>query len=139
MKSDLTAFKNLQIKAIPPVCDLLNVLRKEEELCVEALAREGKNRTSENNQFMNSGKKWGFMGKASCSQVCTVDGRSPTSSSLLLRCMCGSKIVIKNHCVTLRTKFCPCYGYRQVRQSPMHLPNTGPNHWMKSFTIFTVF
>ncbi|XP_019378081.1 PREDICTED: secretin receptor isoform X2 [Gavialis gangeticus] len=59
-------FSTLIIKAIPPVCDLLNVLRKEEELCVEALAQEGKNRTSENNQFMNSGRCAGMWDNMSC-------------------------------------------------------------------------
>uniref|UniRef100_A0A8C8SL32 Secretin receptor n=1 Tax=Pelusios castaneus TaxID=367368 RepID=A0A8C8SL32_9SAUR len=54
------------VKAIPPVCDLLSVLRREEELCAETLSQEGKNRTSESDQFMSSGKCAGMWDNMSC-------------------------------------------------------------------------
>ncbi|XP_006137692.2 secretin receptor [Pelodiscus sinensis] len=59
-------FSAVIIKAIPPVCDLLSVLKKEEELCDEALAQEEKNRTSENDQFMSSGRCAGMWDNMNC-------------------------------------------------------------------------
>ncbi|CAM2100594.1 unnamed protein product [Caretta caretta] len=59
-------FSTLIIKATPPVCDLLIVLRKEEELCAEMLSQEEQNRTSENDQFMNSGRCAGMWDNMSC-------------------------------------------------------------------------
>jgi len=46
----------LQIRAVPPVCDLLSVLKKEEENCAETLSLEAKNRTLEDNLLLSSGE-----------------------------------------------------------------------------------
>ncbi|XP_023787115.1 secretin receptor isoform X3 [Cyanistes caeruleus] len=43
------------IEAIPPVCDLLSVLKREEEKCVETLSLEARNRTTENDLLLSSG------------------------------------------------------------------------------------
>ncbi|OXB73169.1 UNVERIFIED_CONTAM: hypothetical protein H355_007429 [Colinus virginianus] len=43
------------IRAVPPICDLLSVLKKEEENCAEILSLEARNRTSENDLLLSSG------------------------------------------------------------------------------------
>ncbi|KAK2532379.1 Sctr [Columba livia] len=41
-------------RAVPPICDLLSVLKKEEENCAETLSLEAKNRTPENDPLLSS-------------------------------------------------------------------------------------
>ncbi|OXB58395.1 hypothetical protein ASZ78_012423 [Callipepla squamata] len=43
------------IRAVPPICDLLSVLKKEEENCAEILSLEARNQTSENDLLLSSG------------------------------------------------------------------------------------
>ncbi|KAJ7407743.1 hypothetical protein WISP_125034 [Willisornis vidua] len=47
------------INAVPPVCDLLSVLKREEEKCVETLSLEAKNRTTDNDLLLSSGETSG--------------------------------------------------------------------------------
>ncbi|KAM6398592.1 secretin receptor isoform 1-T1 [Pluvialis apricaria] len=54
------------IRAVPPVCDLLSVLKKEEENCAETLSLEAKNRTPENDLLLSSGRCAGMWDNMSC-------------------------------------------------------------------------
>ncbi|KAJ7403299.1 hypothetical protein BTVI_78425 [Pitangus sulphuratus] len=48
-----------QIKAVPPVCDLLSVLKREEEKCAATLSLEAQNGTTENDLLQSSGEMSG--------------------------------------------------------------------------------
>ncbi|PKU36314.1 secretin receptor [Limosa lapponica baueri] len=54
------------VRTVPPVCDLLSVLKKEEEKCAETLSLEAKNRTLENDLLLSSGTCPGMWDNMSC-------------------------------------------------------------------------
>ncbi|XP_067995168.1 secretin receptor [Melanerpes formicivorus] len=54
------------VGAVPPICDLLSVLKKEEENCAKMLSLEAKNRTPENDQLLSSGRCAGMWDNMSC-------------------------------------------------------------------------
>ncbi|XP_074857735.1 secretin receptor [Carettochelys insculpta] len=93
-------FSTVIIKAIPPVCDLLVVLRKEEELCAEALAQEGKNRTSENDKFMSSGRCAGMWDNMSCWPSSSVGQTVTAHCPQFFQMLTGKKGFVHRNCTT---------------------------------------
>lgn len=72
----------MQGRAVPPVCDLLSVLKKEEENCAETLSLEAKNRTPENDPLLSSGKCWVNVHNKICSLIIWVASKSDNPTFL---------------------------------------------------------
>uniref|UniRef100_A0A8C0GP69 Secretin receptor n=1 Tax=Chelonoidis abingdonii TaxID=106734 RepID=A0A8C0GP69_CHEAB len=95
-----TSFQNMQIKATPPVCDLLFVLRKEEELCAEMLSQEGQNKTFENDQFMSSGTCAGMWDNMSCWPSSSIGQTVSAHCPEFFQMLTGKKGFVHRNCTS---------------------------------------
>ncbi|KAM7153940.1 secretin receptor [Macrochelys suwanniensis] len=93
-------FSTLIIKATPPVCDLLIVLRKEEELCAETLSQEEQNRTFENDQFMSSGRCAGMWDNMSCWPSSSIGQTVNAHCSEFFQMLTGKKGFVHRNCTS---------------------------------------
>ncbi|KAK2525851.1 Sctr [Columba guinea] len=81
-------------RAVPPICDLLSVLKKEEENCAETLSLEAKNRTPENDPLLSSGKCWVIVHNKICSLIICVASKSDNPTFLPVG---GMHLVYSSH------------------------------------------
>ncbi|XP_030436539.1 secretin receptor [Gopherus evgoodei] len=93
-------FSTLIINATPPVCDLLFVLRKEEELCAETLSQEGQNKTFENDQFMSSGTCAGMWDNMSCWPTSSIGQTVNAHCPEFFQMLTGKKGFVHRNCTS---------------------------------------
>ncbi|XP_056352750.1 secretin receptor isoform X2 [Oenanthe melanoleuca] len=88
------------IRAIPPVCDLLSVLRREEEKCVETLFLEERNRTTENDLLLSSGRCPGMWDNMSCWPSATVGQTVNAHCPEFFQMLTGKKGFVYRNCTS---------------------------------------
>ncbi|XP_068805248.1 secretin receptor isoform X7 [Struthio camelus] len=90
----------LLIRAVPPVCDLLSVLKKEEENCAETLSLEAKNRTPENDVLTASGRCAGMWDNMSCWPSSTVGQTVNAHCPKFFQMLTGKKGFVYRNCTS---------------------------------------
>ncbi|KAF4788134.1 hypothetical protein TURU_163225 [Turdus rufiventris] len=88
------------IKAIPPVCDLLSVLKREKEKCVETLSLEERNQTTENDLLLSSGRCAGMWDNMSCWSSATVGQTVTAHCPEFFQLLTGKKGFVYRNCTS---------------------------------------
>uniref|UniRef100_A0A8B9HZB4 Secretin receptor n=2 Tax=Anser TaxID=8842 RepID=A0A8B9HZB4_9AVES len=88
------------IRAAPPVCDLLSVLKKEEENCAERLSLEARNRTPENDLLLTSGRCAGMWDNMSCWPSSAVGQTVDAPCPKFFQMLTGKKGFVYRNCTS---------------------------------------